>query len=414
MTGGSLPLPLAIAGWGLIQASWQCLLVGLAYLAGRFTLRRSSPEMRYQFALAALILMAALPPFTVLLSARGVAGIASSEPILAGAQAEPLAAATRLIHASLPALLSAWLTGSLLALAYLWTGWLRLGRILARARPVPEARDVLAETGSRTGVTRPPTILQSDDVATPLVTGWHRPVLLLPCGLVEAFTAEELRVLLLHEQAHLARRDCAVNLVQRLLEALLWIQPALWLVSADLRRIREECCDDVAVRAGGRPATLARALVHLAEFRGGAGRLAVAGSGGELFARIERLLALPARRHQAAAESRPAAAVVAAAAISLSAIAAGGLGARASVGALATALPVALIQARDPAGAFTLELVAGRARGATVDGQMVQRDHLVQVGQRLRIDPPDGRASLDILITSPTAIRWTPRAPTGP
>jgi hypothetical protein len=168
------------------------------------------------------------------------------------------------------------------------------------------------------------------------------------------------------------------------------------------------------VRASGRPATLARALVHLVEFRGGAGGIAVAGSGGELFARIERLLVLAARHQEPADTSRPAVATLAAAAMFLSAIAAGGLGARASVGALVRFLPVALIQARDPAGAFTLELVAGRARAATVDGQTVQPDRLVQVGQRLRIDPPDGRASLDILITSPTGIRWTPRAPSGP
>jgi bla regulator protein BlaR1 len=414
VTVGALPIPLAVIGWGLIQALWQSPLVGLAYLAGRHTLRPGSPEMRYRVALAALLLLAALPPLTVLLSAQGITGIASGEPFLAGTRAEPLAAATRLIHDTLPALLLAWLTGSLLALAWLWSGWRRLRRIVHRARPLPEAREMLAETGSTTGVIRTPTILQSDDVETPLVIGWRRPVLLLPCGLVEAFTAEELRVVLLHEQAHLVRRDYPVNLVQRLLEALFWFQPALWLVSAELRRIREECCDDVALRAGGRPATLARALVHLAEFRGGAGRLAVAGSGGELLARIERLLALPAGRHRAAAKSRRAVAVVTAAAMSLSAMAAAGLGARASLGAIATTLPVALIQARDPAGTFTLELVAGRARAATVDGQAVEPQHLVQVGQRLRIDPPDGRESLDILITSPTAISWTPRAPTGP
>ena len=412
MIGGALPYPLALVGWGLIQAVWQSLLIGLAYLACRFALRHSAPERRYQLGLAALLLMAALPPLTVLLSAQGVAAIASGGPALGGALEDSLAAAARLIHDTLPAVLLAWLTGSLLAMAYLWSGWRRLSRILARAWPVPEVLPIVVETGSLTGVTRTPAILQSDEVATPLVAGWRRPFLLLPCGLIEAFTADELRLVLLHEQAHLARRDCAVNVMQRLLEALLWYLPAVWLVSAELRRIREECCDDVAVRAGGRPATLARALVHLVEFRGRPGRLAVAGSGGELFTRIERLLALPPRRPQAAAH--PASAIAAAAAISLSAMAAAGLGARASVGALARTLPVALIQARDPAGAFTLELVAGQARAATVDGQRVQPDRLVQVGQRLRIDPPDGRAPLDILITSPTGIRWAPRAPSGP
>lgn len=414
MTGDMLPYPVAVVGWGLVQAAWQAPFVGLVYLACRRALRGSPPERRYQLALVALLFMAVLPPFTVLLSAHGVARIASGVPILEGAPGGALAEASRVIHAGLPALLLAWLTGTLLALAYLRSGWRRLRLIQARARPVPEPGAFAAETGFRTGVTRTPTLLQSDEVETALVTGWRRPVVLLPCGLIEGFAADELRVLLLHEQAHLARRDYAVNLAQRLLEALLWFQPAVWLVSADLRRIREECCDDIAVRSGGHPAMLARALVHLAEFRGGAGRLAVAGNGGALFARIERLLVLASRRKEPAGASRPAVATLAATAMCLSAIAAGGLGARASVGALVRFLPVALIQARDPAGAFTLELVAGRARAATVDGQAVRPDHLVQVGYRLHIDPPDGRASLDILITSPTAIRWTPRAPSGP
>jgi bla regulator protein BlaR1 len=414
VTGASFADPLAIVGWGLVQTVWQAPLVALAYLAARHALRRGAAEARYDLALAALLLMAALPPIGVLLNALMVAGLGNEAPTHVAAPGGALAAAAHAIQAALPALLLTWLTGSLLAVACLWSGWQTLRRVLARARPAPEVRGVAAETASRAGVTRNPAILQSDEVATPLVAGWRRPVLLLPSGLVEALTAEELRVILLHEQAHLARRDCEMNLLQRLLEALLWFQPAVWLVSADLRRIREECCDDVAVRAGGRPAMLARALVHLAEFRGGAGRLALAGSGGELLARIERLVALSARHHQAPGGSRPGAAAVAAATISLGALAAAGLGARVSDGALTSVLPVALIQARDPAGAFTLELVAGRARAATLDGREVPPDHLVQVGHRLHIDPPDGRAALDILITSPTAIRWTPRAASGP
>jgi Zn-dependent protease with chaperone function len=413
VTSASIPYPLALAGWGLVQTVWQAPLVGLAYLAGRHALRRSSPEKRHQLALAALLLMAALPPFTVLLSVREVAGIGGGSPILEGAPPESLASAARAIQGKLPALLSAWLAGVLLVVTYLWSGWRRLSQILVRARQASEAGELAAGLCFRAGVPGTPIILESEEVATPLVTGWRRPVLLLPRGLVEALTAGEMRAVLLHELAHIARRDSAVNLVQRLLEALLWFQPAVWLVSADLRRFREECCDDAAVHAGGRPAVLARALVHLAEFRGGAGRLVVAGSGGELFGRIERL-ALAARSHRPGDAARPAGATLAAAAMSLSAMAAAGLGARASVGALTSALPVALIQAEDPAGHFTLELVAGRARAATVDGRAVQPDHLVQVGHRLHIDPPDGRASLDIVITSPTAIRWTPRAPSGP
>ena len=71
-------------------------------------------------------------------------------------------------------------------------------------------------------------------------------------------------MVLLHELAHVRRWDNLVNLVQRLVEAVLFFHPAVWLVSGWVRREREACCDAIVVRRTNRPHAYAEMLVALA------------------------------------------------------------------------------------------------------------------------------------------------------
>ena len=63
-------------------------------------------------------------------------------------------------------------------------------------------------------------------------------------------TPEQVEALLAHELAHVRRLDPLVNFAQRVIEALLFFHPAVWLVSHRIRVEREHCCDDVVVGAG--------------------------------------------------------------------------------------------------------------------------------------------------------------------
>ena len=87
-------------------------------------------------------------------------------------------------------------------------------------------------------------LLLSSDFPEPAVYGIRRPKLVLPKGVVEAFTDQELEAVLLHEVAHVRRRDNLVNLFQSWLGCVFWFHPVIWLINRQLLVEREGACDE--------------------------------------------------------------------------------------------------------------------------------------------------------------------------
>lgn len=87
------------------------------------------------------------------------------------------------------------------------------------------------------------------DVSSPLTCGAWRPLILLP---EDARDWDELRLraVLLHESAHVLRRDCLAKYVAQASRALLWWNPLTWMIAARLNREQELACDDVVLSAG--------------------------------------------------------------------------------------------------------------------------------------------------------------------
>ena len=112
-------------------------------------------------------------------------------------------------------------------------------------------------------------VLVSPSAVGPFVFGLWRPTLVLPAAVLAGLTPDQLEAVLLHELAHLRRYDDVVNLLQRLMEAVFFFNPALLWMSNVLRREREAACDARAVACTGSPFSLAEALVRVAEALGG-------------------------------------------------------------------------------------------------------------------------------------------------
>jgi beta-lactamase regulating signal transducer with metallopeptidase domain len=397
-----------LLGWSAAAMLGQGVLVLAAYLPARRTLRASSAGARYRLALAAFLILALLPPLSLLAAQLALhARLAAASP--AAAPAWPSAAVAERVGVAFPWLFAVWLLGATIGLLRLAAGAWRLKRQIASANAARSELLPSPSILSRAGLRFAPRVLESAAVAGPFVAGWGTGVLVLPTEFAAALTAPERDVVVLHELMHLRRRDFIVNVVQRVLESLLWFQPAIWFIGADLTRIREECCDEAVIRAAGRPAILARALVRLEELRGGAASLAMAGTGGALTARINRLLVSPPD-----GSSHPAL-WISGLALMLSA---GGAGLGAGSGWVAAVtsrtVPVVTIAAEDPAGRFTLEMAGGIVRAVTIAGAPVPRARLVQSGRMLHLLDERGRPQLEIEIRSPAGIRWPPRSPGSP
>ena len=165
---------------------------------------------------------------------------------------------------------TAWL-GGLWALGALAVGlqWLRafaLGRRLVRAsRPVsdPAWSARLRTAAQASGLERPVRLRRSEALRVPVAWGWGRPTVVLPAR-SDAWDAERAGAVLLHEFAHLRRRDAWTQAVAQAALALHWPNPLAWAAYRHFLCTREQACDDAVLEVGAPPAAYASHLVAIA------------------------------------------------------------------------------------------------------------------------------------------------------
>jgi hypothetical protein len=115
------------------------------------------------------------------------------------------------------------------------------------------------------GIRRPVRLLISPAVSMPVAIGFQRPAVVLPEALLANLTAAELDHVLLHELAHIARRDDWTNLLARIAGAVLALHPVAALVLRQIDRQRELACDVWVVAATGAARPYAASLARLFE-----------------------------------------------------------------------------------------------------------------------------------------------------
>jgi beta-lactamase regulating signal transducer with metallopeptidase domain/tetratricopeptide (TPR) repeat protein len=157
-----------------------------------------------------------------------------------------------------------WFLGGLVPLAALAVGFRRAGTIIRNARPSgdPHIDALAADVSARLGLNRSVPVLLSPEALVPMTAGFLRPVLVLPDS-ARAWPRERQRVVLLHELAHVARRDLGALLVAELTTAAYWFHPLAHLVAGHLRRSAEEASDDLVLGNGTRASDYASHLVGI-------------------------------------------------------------------------------------------------------------------------------------------------------
>jgi beta-lactamase regulating signal transducer with metallopeptidase domain len=305
-------------GWALLHFIWQGALIGAGAAVALRLLRHSAADVRYVVAAIALSLMATMPVMTAVQRWRVTpadAALVASIPQPAAPDAlapspadtstmappaacdtcSPMVSLGARVEPALPVLVLGWMVGVCLLAVRLAGGWLSVQRMKgAGAGPADPALQAIVVRLTRTlHITRPIRLLQAASVDVPTVIGWLKPVVLLPIGALAGLSPLQIEAILAHELAHVRRHDYLVNLLQTLVETLLFYHPAVWWLSRRIRIEREHCCDDLAVRLCGDPVVYARALADLEELRGAHARLVLAASGGSLVERVRRLLATP-------------------------------------------------------------------------------------------------------------------------
>ncbi len=219
-----------------------------------------------------------------------------------GSTASSLASAVgRPPRLSAPAgLMIVWFVGVMLLLGRLVSTQLRFRARLHGISPLDESKLALdlRELCRRAGAPQTTRFVEQDSIAAPAVWGIIRPTIILPQGIVSSLTAQQLRWVLLHELAHVRRRDLLVATLQRFATILHFFNPAIWIGNRVIHQLREYACDDLAVSLShSSPVESGEAFVRILQHahgnrRGVEGALGIFGldSRASCFLRVRRLL----------------------------------------------------------------------------------------------------------------------------
>ena len=227
------------------------IIVLLAWLLLRAVGRQNSGT-RFAVWFAALLGIAALP-----LIGNWAAGGAEltkrSEITLPGAWALYISAA--------------WLLMASAGLIRVGIGFWHLHRLRKGCVPVDVAAlsPILRKTLEEFDSSRAVKLCTSDQLRVPTAIGFMKPLVVIPAWTMRDLSTPELNTILLHELAHLRRRDDWTNLVQKILGALLFFHPAVWWIEKKLALEREMACDDLVLAEATSPRAYAECLVAMAE-----------------------------------------------------------------------------------------------------------------------------------------------------
>ncbi len=187
-----------------------------------------------------------------------------------------------------------WVLGVLVFLLRLQGSIFYLRRLKNNGcRPVPGVWQQKAQLLShQLGIRITVNLLESKLAEVPMVIGHLKPVILIPMGMLSGLSPAEVEAILAHELAHVKRYDYLINIIQTVVESLLFFNPALWYISHTIRKHREHCCDDIAVKCCGNKMIYANALSNLGAWslRTPTLSMGLFKSRNELLMRIKRLV----------------------------------------------------------------------------------------------------------------------------
>ena len=168
-------------------------------------------------------------------------------------------------------LLAIWAAGVVVVVGRLAIGLAAVAWLSRRTVRVVDAPwlALAVELASGLGITRRLRFLESARASMPMAAGIFTPSVLMPED-ANRWPLERLRIVLLHELAHVKRRDCLTHVISQLACAIHWFNPLAWIAARHIRTERERACDDLVLACGTRGSDYAEELLEIARvMRGG-------------------------------------------------------------------------------------------------------------------------------------------------
>ncbi|HKP32313.1 MAG TPA: M56 family metallopeptidase [Chitinophagaceae bacterium] len=251
----------------LMHSLWQGLAAALIAGVILLTTKRTTAAIRYNSLVALYVLLLAGVGTTFILELQSANSFAKSStssidsfsigPIplnenssLLSDNSNFLGSVLQFLDKNSLIIVSVWFFFFLFQLSKIVFGLRQIQKLRNQKIHLPENRwaEWISRKSRQLGINRTITLLQSEITKVPVAVGNLKPVILVPLGLLSQLSAEQVEAVLMHELAHIKRKDYFVNLLQSFADALFFFNPAFTWISSLIRQERETCCDDIVIQ----------------------------------------------------------------------------------------------------------------------------------------------------------------------
>ncbi len=292
-------------GWTLIHFLWQGILIFMGYWVITRLFLKNKINQQYWVGMffIAICLVVPIREFIIQLhlidNNTDIIQLISSNISASYSSGimNPIDLMVLLIQKFIPYLVVIWLFSVLLISGHLFQSWLALLKLSKQPSDLlPKSLLIkLREVSRILKLKINPIITISEKIDIPATFGFFKPVILLPLSLISKLPQEQMEAILIHELCHIKRADFLHNILQLLVETLFFYHPLTKWLSKDIRKIREQCCDEMVLNLKTNPIVYANALTNIASIynknnNNDTSHLQIAAGDGELFNRIKFLM----------------------------------------------------------------------------------------------------------------------------
>ncbi|MBI9053085.1 MAG: M56 family metallopeptidase [Bacteroidales bacterium] len=306
-------------GWSLFNVLWQGFLVAVVLGIFLYSFRKKSAQSRYIVSFASLLLIVGLSIFnfadkyesetvktnrienTVQYETKSENRILNIRNYTVDFSFNELVSRLKsnlnTIDKYFPLVINIWLIGMFVFIlkfvfSYLYTNRLKKLKTNSLSQKWMNNFKVLEQ---KLQLKKKINYIESAIIKVPFVLGYLKPFVVIPTELLTGMPSNQIEAIVAHELAHIRRNDYIINVLQTIIETVFFFHPAVWYISSQIRKERENCCDDIALTACEGSIVYAKALVSVQELCLGRHYAAVAFSGKKkhLLNRIKRMIMKP-------------------------------------------------------------------------------------------------------------------------
>lgn len=296
------PLIQAI-GWTLLHSIWQGLLIFCALKLIIKALPTSRSSLRYNMSLLALVSLVLWSVITfydqwekAIVTTTNSIALNNTDLLLQNNISNTTLLQQLLVYldTNMNTIVQLYIAGVLLLLGRVAYNIYALKRIKDSSPSFikDQYQELLNKSLAQLNIRSKVLLTISDKINVPMVIGTLKPMILLPLASVNNLTTAQVETIILHELAHIKRHDYLINIIQVIIETLLFYNPSIWLISKQIRTEREFCCDDIVTNNTDAKVHYAQALAQLSELQS-SNKLSVAATGSnkhKLLNRIKRII----------------------------------------------------------------------------------------------------------------------------